>query len=89
MYNVTVAGAHTYFVGDGLWLVHNSCNPSRTLARNMEKNGINRPPNTATHHIVAHSDPSAASARAILAKEGIGINDAINGVFLDVNSHYS
>jgi len=23
MYNLTVAGAHTYFVGDGQWLVHN------------------------------------------------------------------
>jgi hypothetical protein len=26
VYNFTVAGAHTYFVGDGQWLVHNSCN---------------------------------------------------------------
>ena len=25
MYNLTVATAHTYFVGDGQWLVHNSC----------------------------------------------------------------
>ncbi len=25
MYNMTVATAHTYFVGDGHWLVHNSC----------------------------------------------------------------
>lgn len=25
MYNFTVATAHTYFVGDGQWLVHNSC----------------------------------------------------------------
>lgn len=24
MYNFTVATAHTYFVGDGQWLVHNS-----------------------------------------------------------------
>jgi hypothetical protein len=27
MYNLTVATAHTYFVGDGQWLVHNTCNP--------------------------------------------------------------
>ena len=27
MYNLTVAEAHTFFVGDGQWLVHN-CNPS-------------------------------------------------------------
>ncbi len=25
MYNLTVAFAHTYFVGDGQWLVHNGC----------------------------------------------------------------
>jgi hypothetical protein len=25
MYNFTVAAAHTYFVGDGQWLVHNQC----------------------------------------------------------------
>lgn len=25
MYNLTVADAHTFFVGDGRWLVHNSC----------------------------------------------------------------
>lgn len=29
MYNMTVANAHTYTVGDGKWLVHNSCNPVR------------------------------------------------------------
>ncbi len=26
MYNMTVADAHTYTVGDGEWVVHNSCN---------------------------------------------------------------
>lgn len=25
MYNFTVATAHTYFVGEGQWLVHNAC----------------------------------------------------------------
>lgn len=25
MYNLTVAVAHTFFVGDGQWLVHNAC----------------------------------------------------------------
>jgi hypothetical protein len=25
MYNLTVEDAHTYFVGDGAWLVHNTC----------------------------------------------------------------
>ena len=27
MYNLTVAEAHTFFVGDGQWLVHNQCGP--------------------------------------------------------------
>jgi len=27
VYNLTVDEAHTYFVGDGAWLVHNSCEP--------------------------------------------------------------
>ena len=27
MYNLTVAEAHTFFVGDGQWLVHNTCIP--------------------------------------------------------------
>ncbi len=27
MYNLTVADAHTYTVGDGEWVVHNDCNP--------------------------------------------------------------
>jgi len=29
MYNFTVDTAHTYFVGDGQWLVHNECGPYR------------------------------------------------------------
>ncbi len=34
MYNLTVADAHTYFVGAGEWLVHNAC--SRILRRNLK-----------------------------------------------------
>ncbi len=29
MYNLTVSEAHTFFVGDGQWLVHNACNVIR------------------------------------------------------------
>ena len=53
---------------------------SEELDRNMRAAGMTRPPNTATHHIVAWNDPRAAAARAILAAEGIPINDAVNGV---------
>lgn len=85
MYNLTVTTAHTYFVGDGRWLVHNAC-PSQRLRANLTSSGVSQPPNTATHHIVAHSDPRAAVARAILAGQGIDIDDAMNGVFLPSNS---
>lgn len=33
MYNLTVADAHTFFVGNGQWLVHNGCNYSLIYER--------------------------------------------------------
>jgi hypothetical protein len=33
MYNLTVAVAHTFFVGDDQWLVHNTCEEGPSLAR--------------------------------------------------------
>src|SRR5687767_3672913 len=44
--------------------------------------GVMRPLQTAAHHIVAGGDRRAAEAKAILERQGIGINDAINGAFL-------
>ena len=38
-----------------------------------------------THHIVASNAESAAPARAVLERFGIGIDDASNGVFLPAN----
>lgn len=32
MYNLTVDTAHTYFVGEGQWLVHNACGPGSNLS---------------------------------------------------------
>jgi RHS repeat-associated protein len=53
------------------------------LTKNMIESGIERPFGSyATHHIVAIFDRRASEARAILEKAGIGINDAVNGVFL-------
>ncbi len=57
------------------------------LGRNMQAKGVKRPSDTAAHHIVAGNDRRAAQARAILAREGIDINDADNGVFLPANTH--
>ena len=38
MYNLTVAEAHTFFVGDGQWLVHNACR-KYAPTRKHEKGG--------------------------------------------------
>jgi hypothetical protein len=84
MYNLTVAVAHTFFVGDGQWLVHNAC-PSKILAKNMEEAGRPRPPDTAAAHIVAHSDPRAAMSLRIIEDAGIGRNTEANGIWLPRN----
>lgn len=57
---------------------------SRKLGDNMRKARPNdkRPPNTDAHHIVSVKHPAAERARAILFRNGIGINDADNGVYL-------
>jgi hypothetical protein len=55
---------------------------SRALGRALEAAGHARPAGSAAHHIVAGNAPAAAQARAVLQRFGIGINDAINGVFL-------
>jgi hypothetical protein len=45
MYNLTVEGAHTFFVGQHQWLVHNQCPLSAyQVADYVERNGGNPPP---------------------------------------------
>jgi hypothetical protein len=58
---------------------------SRALGRALEAAGHVRPPGSAAHHIVSGSAPEAAQARAVLQKFGIGIDEAVNGVFLPAN----
>ena len=36
MWNLTVKEAHTFFVGDGEWLVHNTCTVFRSVDRNSD-----------------------------------------------------
>lgn len=60
---------------------------SRKLGRNLENANLGersvRPTHKhASHHIVAGYSRKAADTRKILKKFGVGINDAINGVFL-------
>lgn len=85
-YNLTVDDLHTYYVlaGKTPVLVHNSnCSSNaKILGDNLEASGVTRPADTAAHHIVASTSPKAAAARQQLAKFGIDINDASNGVFL-------
>ncbi|WP_159025290.1 RHS repeat-associated core domain-containing protein [Streptomyces pluripotens] len=84
-WNLTVQQLHTYYVlaGQTPVLVHNTCSSNaKILGENMEAAGTVRPPETAAHHIVASTSPKAAAARQQLAKFGIDINDADNGVFL-------
>ncbi|WP_405618248.1 polymorphic toxin-type HINT domain-containing protein [Streptomyces sp. NBC_00076] len=85
-YNLTVDDLHTYYVLAGATpvLVHNSnCSSNaKILGENLEASGVTRPAETAAHHIVASTSPKAAAARQQLARFGIDINDASNGVFL-------
>ena len=39
MYNLTVAVAHTFFVGDEQWLVHNACGPTLSYQSKYDKSG--------------------------------------------------
>jgi RHS repeat-associated protein len=61
---------------------------SSALGRNMERAGQTRPPGTAAHHMVAGKADGAKVSQAILQKFGVGINDAENGVFLPMKTHY-
>jgi RHS repeat-associated protein len=60
---------------------------SRKLGNALEAAGNVRGANQAAHHIVAGGSRFAKEARGMLAKLGIDINDAANGVFLDKSKH--
>ena len=72
---------------------------SRVLENNMTKYvagtiaGVEamgkKPPKHAAHHIVAHSHPVAEPSRKILRDHGIGIDDAVNGVYLPIKRDIS
>jgi hypothetical protein len=55
---------------------------SRVLAKALEDAGFLRGAGEAAHHIVAGMAEAAAPARQVLARFGIGLNEASNGVFL-------
>ncbi len=56
---------------------------SQELADNMAQAGMGvKPKDYAAHHLIPATDSAAQDARDILSDYGIGINDAINGVYL-------
>jgi len=62
--------------------------PSSTrLGKNLVTAGAERGVDQAAHHIVAANSKKGEFARSILKKFGIGIDDAVNGVFLDKGVH--
>jgi len=62
---------------------------SRNLERNMTIKGMIKPAGTETHHIVAGGSPKAIRARELLDKFGIKLDDSVNGVYLQKNTHRS
>jgi hypothetical protein len=78
-----VADAHTYFVGDNKWLVHNACADKLWKALGIP-GGIK---GFSAHHLVSRNSKYAQGARDILAKAGIGLDDMFNGVPLPSSYH--
>ena len=60
---------------------------SSRLAAALVKAGLSRPAQSAAHHIVAGAAEAAAPARQVLERFGIGIDEAVNGVFLPTAQH--
>ena len=73
---VTGGKSPSQILSDNIIASGNAIHPKGTLTQ--------QPPGTSAHHIVpfARNYPSANAARALLAKYGIGLNDANNGVFM-------
>ena len=77
MYNLTVDEAHTYFVGDGQWLVHNTCYPYR-----------NRTSYVLPGQQANHLNQNAAFGSIIPQNEGVSIS-LYGNALTDVGSqHY-
>lgn len=52
------------------------------LARNLARSGAVRQAGEAAHHIVAQGAKAAEPARQALARVGVQVNEAVNGVYL-------
>ncbi|GAA1767672.1 AHH domain-containing protein [Luedemannella helvata] len=73
--------------GDAPVLVHNC---SKTLGKNLRKNGEEPPPGTIgpeAHHIVPQKESAANPARQVLARIGLDMDSHFNGVWLGRQPH--
>jgi hypothetical protein len=91
MYNLTVAQAHTYYVGNGQWLVHNAC--SRILRRNLEGSvpagWRNGDVEWQAHHIIPGEHEGHPFVRKAIDEGQWKIDDAGNGIALPVSDEVS
>lgn len=62
MYNLTVEDAHTFFVGDEQWLVHNDCYVPRNLREPLREVYTDHPSNI--FECVACADESGAKFKS-------------------------
>jgi hypothetical protein len=87
MYNLTVAQAHTYYVGSGHWLVHNAC--ARVLRRNLEGSvpagWRNGEVEWQAHHIIPVQEEGHEFVRKAVNEGGWDFDGAGNGVALPVS----
>jgi hypothetical protein len=60
---------------------------SKALGRALEAAGVGRPAGSAAHHLVAGGAAKAEEARRVLAKVGVGIDEAANGMFVVKRLH--
>lgn len=75
MYNLTVAEAHTFFVGQEQWLVHNACSTKLRAAMNLTD------ASKQAHHIVPGQLEGHALVQQAIAG-GWNIDGAMNGIAL-------
>lgn len=86
MYNLTVAQAHTYYVGTGEWLVHNAC--SRILRRHLDDlEDWQDTTSWQAHHIIPQQHENHAFVTRASGPQGRGwdIDGADNGIALPVS----
>jgi hypothetical protein len=92
MYNLTVEEAHTFFVGEGQWLVHNTCSGRVLLigegdfsfARSLIETGQVKPEDlVATSYQQLNEIPDAAENIEWLIKQGVDIRHGVDARKLD------